>query len=369
MSKMIFKPLATPFQADIEFDYEELRKELDEVWKENEQHFIKKYGIKAKTVKGGYSPAAQKMAEKRIGVITLYSQHILNKCLDRIKEEESDIFFAENIDLVKFSKEDNAQVRVKVYLYPKLKFDKELEHEIKDPVEGSVEEFIEGRIAEIRYEHKSLIDSEVVDKNSRVLLDIIESTKNSVRGIWYDFEEVPESIRKELEGKKKGDQFDIEQGDLVTVVKIHDVKEIVLPDFDDELAEISGFESVEKLKEISNNQFDTYKENARLSAVVSHYVEQIMLNSTYGPIPQVFLDRSVESMKKQHIDHFGGDKEKAYQAIGVSSEDEMYNKLVGTTMRDIAQKIALNKYADLHELDREDMLSIQKHMLSSAKWV
>jgi len=368
LPETVIRPLATPYQALMFFEYDDLQSGFDEYWEAHKEGIVKKYNIKARTFKGGYSPSAREMAENRIGLKALYSDVFLEKIVEKLNNEDQDFLHLEQFHVNLLEKEVPVEVSCTYYKFPYIEFRGDLNMEIENPVKETFEEHLEVRKKHLIFKNREIIENKsgVVEENSTILLDLIKGTNDAQRGLWYDYNEVPEYIGDIL-GKSKGGQFEAKQGEDLVIVNIVDVRTVLEPEYDDSLC--SDFGGVEGFEAKIREGFDSYVWNAKMNACISSVIDQIATNSDYGPVPQNFIDRSVDYYTDNHMNSFGGDEKKAYTAIGVSSREEMENKFIGEIMRQLAQKLSLKAYARMHSLDEKDVKVIQDHIMEKTVWV
>jgi FKBP-type peptidyl-prolyl cis-trans isomerase (trigger factor) len=374
MSNVKIRVLATPLLANIEIPYQELRSSFDEFWKAHQDEIIQHHGIKArKNKKGGHSPLAQQMAENRIGFTNLYGQVLNRAALKAIHGEERDILFVESFELLEFDPDKEfASMKAIFFLNPGIEFDEsKLVKDIKDPVKEVFDDVFENAQKQIQYKFRELYDwdDKPIETGCRVLLDIIKDKTQAVRTTWYDFEEVPDSLKIPLTEHAKGDLFQVQEGEDFLNVKVHDVMGVDLPDFDDELVKLEGHQSVEDFKKLAESDFNNYVKNSRLNAAVDHFIDTIVLNSKFETVPQSFVDGASEELMSNHVRRFNGDLKKAMEAVGAVDDGDFYNKFAGQVMKDLAQSLALNKYADMHNLERGNREVIFQHMVDSINWL
>lgn len=152
----------------------------------------------------------------------------------------------------------------------------------------------------------------------------------------------PEDYNEELGGKE-----------VVFKIKLHEVKEKILPELDDEFAkDVSEFDTMDQLRENAEKQMALSREVAADDAFINSLLGQVIEDSE-AEVPKVLIDNQIEMMLQ--------DQDMRLKQQGISLEQ--YVEMLGQTMdmvRDSARpsaeryvktEIALNRIAELEEVE------------------
>jgi len=341
------------------------------------------YKVKGQKVKGGKIKHSQRILENQLGVNNIYVD-VLHQIL---QESLDDVFFVEGFRVSNFEEKDaetgklipDASLVAKFYYSPELELTGDLDYTCENPVRQAEDDAWTDRCTELQQKHKRTEDyteaSLDVD-NLEVLIDlIVTDDKYTLRRKWIEMAHLPSSIQKEIKQHAKGDLFETKyqvptQGKLTELdahIKVYDVRTIIRPDVDDELAKLEDFESLEQLKAQFQADFDEYTERARKGVAFNHVVNQIIANSKLPHIPDVIIEREMQGRLTEHLARCGKDAAKAMAVVGVTTQDEMEKKFRASVIQEILSGIAARKYAQMHDLPVKEQTLVD-HMVDEIEW-
>jgi hypothetical protein len=368
MSKCNIRAMSTPYEILVEIPLDEVKQVCDDYWAQNSKVIIARHNIKPKLSKGGEAKNAKEMAESRIGIMTLYRKPLSDLCQRLIsKEVGNELLWIENINPSDYTDNYPTKFFSVFYKKPYLKFEKELNYSLTDPVASSLEDFKTSSVNEILFKHRSKEVSEVVTESSELVINVMREGEPTVTGHEVDFSDLEDPVKEKLLGKSVNCVVTMEDG---TVVSVSEIREVSIPELSNELLALDG--SLLTLEDFYKSIEDKYNEhckNLRTSKAVDHIIEQIVMGSEYGPVPQGYINATVDLLVKEHVNAFDGDEMKAMSVLKVTSKEEMENIFIGEVMRYLASDLAFEAYARLQDMpedsSKEDVIN---DILSSMKW-
>jgi trigger factor len=141
--------------------------------------------------------------------------------------------------------------------------------------------------------------------------------------------------------------------DVVFKVKLHEVKEKLLPEVDDEFAkDVSEFDTLEEMRADLKDKMTKAREKEADNAFMNSIMEQL-IESTQVELPKVLVDNQIDMMVRE--------QEMMMQQQGLTLEE--YAEMVGQTVeqiresaRPVAERIvklelALNRVAELENIE------------------
>jgi FKBP-type peptidyl-prolyl cis-trans isomerase (trigger factor) len=379
--KVEIEGLPQPYRAFIDVPYADLRQKFDEFYKAHEFEFLKKYPVKGKKSKNGKIKQAQKMLEGSVGVRTLY----MDVLSDIIIENVENIMFLEGVNLLSFEPDKECKILAVYYYYPRLEIIHDVDYTCDTPVRQTEEQAWEDRKKELAFKHKIYKDWELdkIEPACDVLLDVIASSDGqpndevSFRGKWVIAENLPTALKDAIIAHRKGDLFELsyevpkvgtdEKIKVDAHVKIHAVRELILPEIDDDLAQVEKFENLEHLRRQFSTEYEEYVERAKESVAFNHIIDQFMRCSKHPELPDSYLRVNTQQRIDQHIRQCGNDKDKAIAVTGSKTEDEMYRKFRFYTIQETYKLLVMREFAFLHNIASDDPVLVNE-MVSAIDW-
>lgn len=385
--------LARPYRAFIDVPKTKVKELFDAEWEANSDVIIKASGYKGKKSKGGVvdKVKARKSLEANLGVNALYKHALVNYACDRIKEGTGNSVLLTNNIYLKET-DDEAVIVFNYYYQPKIIFKDELNWVCEENYYSDMETEYVNRCKDLQFKHRKFElcseDHEITDEDE-VVIDIFAS----IDGESYEYGTIklqrmvvgdltsPEII-KALVGAKKGQLLNItypnplvdgeNTGKTVEAqIMIYEVYSLSFFDIDgDELYQCENLGGKEEFKAKFEEEYNNYIRNRRSQEVVNHVLDQVVAKGEIEPLPQAYIDTAAMSFVNQHYDRFKGDKEAAYKAAQVKTEQELGSIFANQIIKDMIQKMAINWYIETYELNPDlDMQSIIDDMLERVSWV
>lgn len=386
VNNFIIEPLSQPYRVIIEITNDNIKRLFDEFWEKNGEGILHKFKIKSRNDK-----LSRSMAEKNIGIINLYG-HLLASIIS--KTVGKNLFFINSVELDDYNTEDNTEDNAKIvaiiYLMPELKMNDGFEFDWKlvNPIRYTVDEELDRSLKDMQHRNRKFEpcnDDDMITNNHRVTLDVMavcedkSYDRGTVRNKTIDVEILQKEIRDEIINHKKGDYFEVDfimddrdeefVGKNITLkIRVSDVLNIILPEIDDELIKNEGFESVNAFKDKFRDDFSKYTKNAMLGCAMDHVLNQVIQNCVIPPIPHTWIENNVNSFINEHMKRFNSRKE-AMMALNVRKEDDLRDLFKHRVIQSLVQDLSLRQYANMNDLNFEDIDTVSKHMLERIEWV
>lgn len=387
---MIIEPLAPPYRVVLYFRYEELRERFDQFWDEYGEALIRKFKVKTRKQKGGKQPSARRLIEKKFTPTKLYGDVLSKLVTEKVKD---DIMFLEGLALFNYpptsALEPWPQLVAVVYFVPDLKMHGTINWAVKQPPTPPEEEEWERRVAEVQRQYRVIEpDEDGVDitEDHQVLCDVTASIdgepyeRGTFQGHWLEVGiiHIPE-LKAALLEHKKGDLFETEfdpirdpamEGKRIKAsVKVHDLKIIRTPEVDDELAKDAGYEDMADFRKRFRRDYKKYVENSQRATATNHVIGQILMQSRIPAFPEEWIERNIERMINEHLQHFKGDRKRAMMAVGVDNEEDFRHQFKGQLYREYMQQLAARLYCKMYEIKEPGSDEMFESILSQVRWI
>ncbi len=175
---------------------------------------------------------------------------------------------------------------------------------------------------------------------------------------------------EQLVGHEIGEEFDInvdfpkEYHDeklagqpAVFKIKIHEIKERVLPELNDEFAKkVGNFETVQDLKDDISNYLTNTKEEEEKKIAYSTIISEI-LDKTEMEVPDSMVQREVDALMQEYAQRLQMQGFTLEQAIESQGEDNIRNSLKDEAVNRIKNSLILD------EIAKEENLKLEKEDL------
>lgn len=176
----------------------------------------------------------------------------------------------------------------------------------------------------------------------------------------------------QIVGKAKGDEFDVNVtfpddyhvDDLkgkpaVFKVKLNDIKQIELPDVDDEFVkDVSEFDTLDEYKKDIKDRLTKEKERQSESELDGEIIERLLEN-TKVDIPQVMIDNKASSMLSEFEQRLAGSglNLKTYLSYTGMDEAAMKKSYEAEAEKQVKVRLALEKVVELEKIviDQKDI--------------
>jgi len=388
--EITIEPLAVPYRSILRISSSELREYLDKFWTQHGESIAKAVNYKGKKEKGGklHLKEAQKFVEKNYGLVKIYAETLSELVNGFVtSEQKNKIMMITDIHVVDFDKEI-CSILSFFYFWSKIHFDQELDFCLTNPLNSTFETEMKKRIETLQRQYciKSSLENGVeISDNYEVKLDLLASIdgnpyeEGTLRGVSVVVKNISNPVLKEsVKQHKIGDLFELQyenprEGDLKgkivsAVVKIHEGFSIEYHDpIENELYEVAGYESFEGFEKKFKEEFDNYMKNVRENAAFEHVINQIISKGVFDPIPQEWVRKNLELFIERHMKEYKGDKQKAYKALGVDSEEGLQRAFEGQIYKETINQMAIYAYANKFGIDSK-IDKVVEDIMSKVAW-
>ena len=325
-----------------------------EVWKASQEKAFEKL---AKNIKiDGFRPgkAPKEMLKKNIDQGRLFNEAINGVIQDVFKAalEESKLnpFTQPTVDVTKISDDELELVfhqitmpEVKLGQYKDFGFELEVPAVTEEEVEKGVQEHLKDATSLVLAERESKLgDTVVIDFDGYVDGKQFDGGKADNYNLELGSNTFIPGFEDQLIGHKAGDEVEVKVTfpkeyvehlagkDAIFKCKVHEVKEKVLPELNDEtVAELNipGVKTVTELYEHERGHVLSHKEAHAKEEVMNKIIEKILENATIEEIPEAAIAEEAKYIKQNLVNRLaqqGLDLPKYLELTGKSEED--YNK-------------------------------------------
>ena len=253
-------------------------------------------------------------------------------------------------EVVAFERDEDFTFEASVEVMPELELGDYTDLEIEDPgtEEVSAEE-IEEELEEIREDNGQLVpkEDEVVEAGDYVLVSDTEGNSQQVNVS----EDDPTG---DLIGKSSGDQVVIgpneEEG---AKLEVEEIKELQLPELDDELAKDLGHEDLESLRaDIKSDLFEE-KEEERTEKLKDRVLDSILESTEFSP-PERMIQDMVDERVSETKEQLGSDKYSEILEEQGKTEDEVAQDIEKSARKQLKRRMVLNEIAKQEEIEMTD---------------
>ncbi|MEN3044658.1 MAG: trigger factor [Candidatus Hydrothermales bacterium] len=215
------------------------------------------------------------------------------KVLEELKKDNSKLI---SPIFIKDKKANEDEFEVTVYFevlpffevkgFEKIKVEKRIKRPSPDEIEKRLRRYQES-LAELRDKETPLMDGDFVVLKYNVK-DITgkEILKGKTESFKFNKENVPSDFYNELIGKKRSDSFRVarteKSGTVIYEGSVISVKEIILPEIDDEFARMFEMESLEKLRKKIGEEVEEDLKREAENELENKILEEL---SALNPIP------------------------------------------------------------------------------------
>ena len=270
--------------------------------------------------------APRKMFEQKYGKESIEQEAIkqlypliYNKI---IKEEKITPLTYPRIEVVKFSDNEPAIIKMEIATKPDIKLGTYKDIKIKSNKIKIEKEEVNEQLKKIQKTHAEylpLIENRPTQEGDWLALEMhplstkLNSPKEKRENLWYQLgsDQLPPSFHKELMGVKLGEEKPVEStippnhprkelaGKKISLnVKVKDIRKEKLPELNDEFAKKLNFENVKTLKERIKKELKNFKEKREKEKVKTEIVEKVLKNSKVD-VPPLLIEEGIEEKTKR----------------------------------------------------------------------
>ncbi|MCF7889771.1 trigger factor [Candidatus Bipolaricaulota bacterium] len=225
--------------------------------------------------------------------------------------------------------------------------------EVEDPgTEEVTEEEIEEEIQSLREENGQLVPKEegVVEAGDHVTVSDPDGNTQEV-----EVSEDEDNPTSDLIGKSVGDAVEVsaETPDEEIELEVSDIKELELPEIDDEFAKDLGYDDLESLRtEIKSDLFEQ-KEKERTDEIGDKILEKIIEKNDFSP-PKKMLEQIVNNKVEETKQQIGDDSFADLLEQEGKTEEDWIEDLEKSTEEQLKQRLVLERIAELEDIELSD---------------
>ncbi len=269
---------------------------------------------------------------------------------EALKENGIDPVSQPETEIVDFERDEDFTFEASVEVMPELELGDYTDVEIEDPgTEEVSEEEIEEKLEEMREENGQLVpkEGEVVEDGDYVLVSDPDGNTQQVNVS----EDDPTS---DLIGKSVGDQVIIgpneEEG---ARLEVEEIKELQLPELDDELAKDLGHDDLQSLRtDIKSNLFEE-KEEEREEELKDRVLEDLLESTEFSP-PERMIQNMVDERVSETKEQLGSEKYSEILEEQGKTEDEVAQDIEESARKQLKRRMVLNEIARQEEIEMTD---------------
>ena len=329
--------------------------------------------------------APKKVVEKLYGAEIFYEdaiKFVYKKSLDdAIEKSKLDVVAVDEFNVIEVSEEKGLKFSVVCTLKPDVEIKNYKDFEFKNPLKKVEKKDVDERIENLRERLARLTkveENRPIKEGDMAVLDF----KGFVDGISFKGGEAVdynlkigskqfiEGFEDQIIGHKVGDEFNVEVSfpenyhskDLsgkkaIFKCKLKEIKEIELPEQDDEFAkDVSEFDSLEKLRENIEKELEkTYSDEA--DRKIEEAAMENLVNNVSVNLPEVMVENRYNEMLddlQNKIKRQGMDLGVYAKYAGFEKEEDLLNDVKERAIKQIKFNLAIEKLIEIENLKVEE---------------
>ncbi|MBP0979907.1 MAG: trigger factor [Oscillospiraceae bacterium] len=378
------------YYLEISVSKDDFLKEIDKVYKKN----VNKINVPG--FRKGKAPKA--LIEKMYGNSVFWDDAINNlypgAYMEASKEAKLDVVGTEKLDIISVDVDNGFVFKVECIVSPEVEIGEYKELSVTKNIRFVTDADVENEIQRIRQSYGRTVD--ITDRPAQMGDNVVIDFEGRIDSIAFDGGKSENSeiklgdgkfipgFEEQIVGHKIGEEFEINVKfpddysgkefagkDAVFNIILHEIKNIELPDLDDEFVkDISEFDSVEDFKEDIKKSIKNYKDKRSDEEVEDRLIDKLV-DSLKAEIPQVMIDNKVESikndfamnMKKQGVEF------DVYLKYTGQKEEDLKKMFEPEAIRSVKLKLALEKIIEIENIETspEEIEKTIKEMAESYK--
>ncbi len=354
----------------------------EKVWKEAQEKAFEKLAKKVKVDGFREGKVPLEMARKHVNQADVFNEAInsmVQPAFDEVMKEEKLIPVARpSVDVTKVS-DTELELKFIIITAPEVKLGKYVGLNVEKEVPAVSEQEIDDAIKALVEQNANLV---AVEREAKEGDTVVIDFEGFVDGVAFDGGKaenyslalgshsfVP-GFEEQLVGKKSGDEVEVKVTfpkqyvenlagkDATFKVKVHEVKEKVLPELDEELVKelnINGVTNVKELREHEKAHLLEHKEEHARGNVLNKILDKVVAESSVEIANEIIADE-VENIRKnmeQRIAQQGLTMEQYMQITGQKQED-LEKKYKEDAEKNLRAMFVLEEIAKNEKLDVSD---------------
>lgn len=366
------KTTGNNYILEISVPKEDFVKEIDNVYKKN----VKKMNIP------GFRPgkAPKVIVEKMYGNNIFWDDAINNlypeAYREAAKEAGLDIVGTEKIDIVSVDIDNGFTFKVECVTSPEVEVKQYKGLPVTKVVKKVTDDDINNEIERIRHSYSRMVDvtNRPAKMNDEVIIDFegkidnvaFEGGKSANYTLRLGSNQFIPGFEEQLVGHRIGEEFDIKVTfpkeyhskelagkDAVFSIIIHEIKEIELPDLDDDFVkDISNFDDVDSFKADVKDSIQKYKENEADKEMDEKLIDAI-ISDIKVDLPRVMVESRIDELQRDFESKLSkqGIKLADYLAYVKQTLEDFRKLFEPEAIRNVKVRLALKKIADIEKFE------------------
>ena len=371
--KSVEKPEVNTAVLEIEVTADEFEVGLDQAYRKA-RHDITVPGFR----KG---KAPRKVIEAAYGAGVFYEDAVNltfpKAYAEAVVEAKLDPVDQPNVELVEFPTNSGYVFKATVTLYPEITLGEykglSAERKVTEVTDADIDREIERlreRNARLESADKAVENGDVAVIDFEGFVDGVpfEGGKAEKYNLYVGSGSFVPGFEDQVVGMKEGEEKDInitfpegyneELGgkDAVFKVKVHDVKQKILPDLDDEFVkDVSEFDTLDQLRDNARKKMTETAEAAADEDFINSIMDKIVDNASVE-LPKVLVENQMDLMMNEQemmLQQQGMSMEKFAEMVGQTVE-QIRESARPTAEKAVKTELALNRIAELENLEVSD---------------
>ncbi len=391
------KSKGSNYILEVSVPKEDFVKEIDNVYRKN----VKKMNIPG--FRPGKAPKA--IIEKMYGNSIFWDDAINNlypkAYMEAAKEANLDIVGTEKIDIISVDMDNGFTFKVECVTTPEVEVKQYKGLNVTKNTKKVTDEDVNAEIDRIRNSYSRVI--EVTDRPAQMNDEVVIDFEGKIDNVAFEggscghytlklgsHQFIP-GFEEQIVGHKIGEEFDINVTfpkdyhskelagkDAVFSIIIHEIKEIELPDLDDDFVkDISEFEDVDSFKADITNSIQKYKDDMADKEVDEKLIDAVIADMEVD-LPQIMVEHRIDELQEdfEHKLSKQGVKLEDYLKYAKQTLEEFRKLFKPEAIRNIKLRLALKKIADIEnikvlqeDIDKsiEEIAKANKMLIEKAK--
>jgi len=340
----------TEVKLEITIDSETVNNKLDQIYRKTVEELDLPGFRKGKVPKS--------FVKARFGDDVFYEdaqKELIEEYLpEALQEQEINPVSEPETKIEDFERGEDFTFEATIEVMPEVELEGYKDIEVEDPgTEEVTEEEIEEELQSLREENGQLVPKEegVVEAGDHVTVSDSEGNTQEVE-VSGDEDNPTHS----LTGKSVGDEVEVngespDQEDIK--LEITDIKELELPEVDDEFAKDLGYDDLESLRtDIKSDLFER-KEDERTEEIGDKILDKVIEENDFSP-PKKMLDKIVNDKVEETKQQIGSDSFSELLEQEGKTEEDWKRDVEKSTEEQLKQRMVLDKIAELEDIELSD---------------
>lgn len=261
-------------------------------------------------------------------------------------------------DSKEFSRDEDFVFETTVEVMPEVEIGDYTDIEVEGVESEKVtDEDIQGELENLQQENGQLVpkEDETIEKADYVT---IADPDGNTQQIQVQFDEDEETPLEKFVGKEMGDSLKIapgegDEGAETVELTIQEIKELELPEIDDEFAKDVGAEDLEALRTKVKTEMFEEREDKRVEELGDKILRKIIEDSGFEP-PDKMLENISDNKLDETVDELGEDKFAEVLESEGKTREEFAEDIQQSAQEQISERLVVQKIAELEDIELTD---------------